>query len=308
MISMGGLRACQAGGGRVFSGGLFGPLASVVGEAGVLLGLRQPHQVHHGRTWAASARPDEHGQDSESKQNRRFAQERKKVHGLGRLSAKVGKPEVDVCRLQGVPRGTTNKYDVKRLRAQGLVPAVLMPFRDTQGVGTIHLSLKDAEIERLLRRHISEYAKSRLIRLVVPEGAGDHFRGWTDTEGEREGERVCHAIIRSFSFHPVTSQCLNVSLQRCPPGHAVKVRVPVSIIGQDACPALKRNGYLYPVRPFVDCVVSSDDIPASIEYDVSKMNIGNSVRIRDLEFQDSITRLLGKSTDPAETLYKMIKL
>ena len=58
----------------------------------------------------------------------------------------------------------------------------------------------------------------------------------------------------------------------------------------------------------MDCVVSSDDIPASIEYDVSKMNIGNSVRIRDLEFQDSITRLLGKSTDPAETLYKMIKL
>jgi len=186
----GGFESLEAGGGRVFSGGLFGPLASVVGEAGVLLGLRsrQPHQVHHARTWAASARPDEHGQDSESKQNRRFAQERKKVHGLGRLSAKVGKPEIDVCRLEAVPRGTTNKYDVKRLRAQGLVPAVLMPIRDTQGVGTIHLSLKDAEIERLLRRHTSEYAKSRLIRLVVPEGAGDHFRGWTDTEGEREGE------------------------------------------------------------------------------------------------------------------------
>ena len=38
------------------------------------------------------------------------------------------------------------------------------------------------------------------------------------------------------------------------------------------------------------------------------MSIGQSIRIKDLEFQDSIKTLEAKSNDPQETLYKMIKL
>ena len=84
--------------------------------------------------------------------------------------------------------------------------------------------------------------------------------------------------------------------------------MPISIIGEDGCSAIKKGGYLYPVQPFVDCTCDSNNIPPFIEYNISQMSIGQSIRIKDLEFQDSIKTLEAKSNDPQETLYKMIKL
>ncbi|QDZ23518.1 ribosomal protein L25 [Chloropicon primus] len=237
----------------------------------------------------------------------KYAVENKKVHGLGRLAAKLGQPVVDVCTLQAVPRLTTNKYEVKRLRRDRLVPAVLMPVRNTQKKGTVLLTLQDREIERLLKRHKSEYAKAQLIKLVVPKEETGHFEGWVDGQTS-DGDGLIHAVFRTFDFHVVTSDTLSVTLQHCPPGEQVRMRIPVSIIGEDACSAMKKNGYLYPVRPFVDCVVDANEIPPSIEYNISSMTIGNSIRIKDLEFQDGVKKLLGKSSNPQETLYKMIKL
>jgi len=283
----------------------------VKGVSGVSSLLRSPHSstvLRYATATKAKA-------DGVKEKEVVYAEERTRVHGLGRLAAKLGKPVVDVCKLDALPRNTQNKYAIKRLREEGLVPAVLMPLKNTQKNGTLLLSLQTSQVKRLLRRHKTQYAKTQLIKLVVPEGSdGKHFEGWVDGPQGKAGAGgddavpIAHAVFRSFDFHPVTSDILSVTLQRCPPKGLVKVRLPLSIIGGDACPAMKQNGYLYPVRPFVDCVVESDDIPESIEYNISRMTIGQSIRIRDLVFHDSIKRLLGKSADPAETLYKMIKL
>merc|ERR1711977_675840 len=145
----------------------------------------------------------------------------------------------------------------------GLVPAVLLPLRDTQKHGTILLSLQSKQIDRLLRRHKTEYAKTQPIELAVPSEHAPHFRGWGGSNSA-----VVPAVFRTFEFDPVTSATLSVTLQVCPPGSEIKMRVPVSIFGQDSCSAIKKGGYLYPVRPFVECRVCTSSLPVSIEYNI----------------------------------------
>ena len=243
----------------------------------------------------------------------RVARERTQVHGLGRLAAKFSKPVIDVCKLDAIERPEGSKYDTQRLRKSGLIPAVLMPHKNTETLGTKRLSLQIKQVEALLSRHRSDFAKAQLIKLQVPSKDA-YFQGWTDnmvedSEGtSNKSHEVIHALIRQFQFHVVTADTLTLSLQRCPPDTLAKVRLPIQIIGEDASSALKKNGYLYPVRPFVDCKCDSNNIPPYIEYNFSKMTIGQSIRIKDLEFHDSIKTLEGKSRNPEETLYKMIKL
>jgi len=244
---------------------------------------------------------------TEPREGRKAATERVKVHGLGRLAAKLTKPAIDFCKLQATRRNEGSKYDTRRLRKEGLVPAVLMPLRNEEKNGTKLLSLELKEIESLLRQHRSDFAKAQLIKLHVP-AEDTSFEGWVDSKDTESNTHVIQALIRQFDFHPVSAKAMALSLQRCPPNESVKVKLPLSIIGEDACPGIKRNGYLYPVRPFVECLCDSNDIPPFIEYNISRMNIGERIRIRDLEFHDSIRKLLGRSNNPNETLYKMIKL
>jgi hypothetical protein len=188
-----------------------------------------------------------------------------------------------------------------------------MPHKGTETLGAKKLSLEFKQVEALLSRHRSDFAKAQLIKLRVFSEDSEHFDGWTDAddEGEKDGERsprLIYALIRQFQFDAVTANTIALSLQRCPPNTLSKVRMPISIIGEDGCSAIKKGGYLYPVRPFVDCTCDSNDIPPFIEYNISQMSIGQSIRIKDLDFPDSIKTLEDKSNDPLETLYKMIKL
>lgn len=60
------------------------------------------------------------------------------------------------------------------------------------------------------------------------------------------------------------------------------------VIGEDACPGLKQNGFPYLIRRTVDCLCPGDAIPASIEVDISGLQLGQTVLLPHLKLPTDV--------------------
>ena len=60
------------------------------------------------------------------------------------------------------------------------------------------------------------------------------------------------------------------------------------VIGEDACPGIKQNGFPFLIRRYVECLCPGDTIPSSIEVDVSGLNLGQKVLLPQLRLPAGI--------------------
>ena len=60
------------------------------------------------------------------------------------------------------------------------------------------------------------------------------------------------------------------------------------VIGEDACPGLKQNGFPYLIRRTVECSCPGDAIPAAIEVDISGLNLGQTVLLPHLKLPSGV--------------------
>lgn len=60
------------------------------------------------------------------------------------------------------------------------------------------------------------------------------------------------------------------------------------VIGEDACPGVKQNGFPYLIRRQVECLCPGDAIPAAIEVDISGLNLGQTVLLPQLKLPEGV--------------------
>lgn len=65
------------------------------------------------------------------------------------------------------------------------------------------------------------------------------------------------------------------------------------VIGEDACPGVKQNGFPYLIRRSVECSCPGDNIPAAIEVDISGLNLGQTVLLSQLRMPQNV-KLIAK--------------
>ena len=75
---------------------------------------------------------------------------------------------------------------------------------------------------------------------------------------------------------------IHVDFLRLAEGQAIKVVVPVHVVGQDKSPGVRRGGTLQIVEHSVELLVPSDAIPDFIEASVADLDIGSSVHLADI--------------------------
>ena len=169
-------------------------------------------------------------------------------------------------RLKAGLREPRGKGGARKLRAVGEVPAVLY------GAGAEPLSLKlNAHDAELLFRSIS--VDNTLINLEV------------------EGEKAAVVtLVREIQTHPARAELLHVDFFRIQMDVEVELEVPLHVEGTAA--GVKDGGVLdQPIHDLpVRCLPS--DIPESIHVDVSNLNIGDSLRVKDLAVPKGVTILL----------------
>ena len=157
-----------------------------------------------------------------------------------------------VSQLSGSLRANVGKKDAKATRDAGLVPCVLYG----QGTQT-HFAVKDIAIEKLVFNP-------------------DVFQVELDIDGTK-----ATAIIQELQQNPITDKVTHIDFLQLDPKKPVKIALPVRLTG--ASRGVLAGGKLLQVYRRLKVIALPGDLPEAIVVDITKLRIGQSIRVGDLE-------------------------
>lgn len=156
-------------------------------------------------------------------------------------------------------RTTTGKAEAKRMRKQGVLPAVLY---NSEGKSFM-VQVNEVEFNKVWRGITS----STLVTLNLDGTNHDVFI--KDTEYNIRNDKVLHADF----YEPAADK-------------AVVFRLPVHCVGTPA--GVLKGGFLLKRLPQITVKAVAKKIPARVEADISAINIGESFCVKDLKLGEGV--------------------
>jgi large subunit ribosomal protein L25 len=168
---------------------------------------------------------------------------------------------------------------VRRLRQQGLVPAVVYG-RDME---PLSVSVNHRELVRLLHSKKGEHALVTLRLQDMPDEASLPAQKIAGQAGAKSGGTSWEkpALVHAVQHDPVDGRVVHVDFHAILLTERVKVKAPLILMGEPV--GVKQEGgvlehFLREVE--VECLPT--EIPSGVEFDVSALKIGDTVHVREL--------------------------
>jgi large subunit ribosomal protein L25 len=172
-------------------------------------------------------------------------------------------------------REATGKQVAKRLRRNGVVPAVLYGGAKAEPVSV--------DPRAVLKILYGRQGSTQLLTLRF--------------EGEASSRM---AIIRDFQLDPVSESLLHVDLQEVRADRAITVRVAVRPVGE-AAGVKEQKGILQIVMHELDVSCLPTMIPERIDADVSALMIGDVLTVANLQVPEGV-RIMNASDQAVVTV------
>ena len=93
-------------------------------------------------------------------------------------------------------------------------------------------------------------------------------------------------ILKDAQFHPVTEDLLHIDFVELIDGKPIKVEIPIRFRG--VAPGVKTGGKLYQKLRTVKVKTTPEHLVDEVLVDVSELNLGQSIRVRDIEIGDEM--------------------
>jgi large subunit ribosomal protein L25 len=163
--------------------------------------------------------------------------------------------------IEAKARKGGNKNDARRLRKEGLIPAVLYGA----GLESLTIAVDPKQMKRILA---SEAGHNTIFDLSAGGDSGK-------------------AMIVDWQADPIKGALLHVDLKRIAMNVKLVVSVPVHLKGE--APGVKvQGGILEQMVREVEIECLPADIPSHIDGDVSHLVFGQTLRVSDLPHSDKI--------------------
>ena len=154
----------------------------------------------------------------------------------------------------------------RALRRSGLIPAVLYGHKGAESVA-LTLNAKDAET--LLKKAT---INNTLVQVKIADIS------WSGK-----------ALLREVQTHPWKNALYHVSFFSVAAQESLNVMVQLHFVGEAA--GIKQGGVLEVVISELQVQCAPENIPESIEIDVSNMQIGDVIRVEELVLPPGVTPL-----------------
>jgi large subunit ribosomal protein L25 len=146
----------------------------------------------------------------------------------------------------------------RQLRQKGLVPAVIYgPGKDAE-----MLSVNARDLEKALK---GSHTIQVLLNLNIENG----------------GSETRKAMIKDLQTDPVSRKMLHVDFYEIDPNRKILMKVPVVTTGKAA--GVEMGGLLQIIRRELEVLCLPGEIPEVIELDVTDLNIGDSIHVKDIQ-------------------------
>src|SRR5215831_4212205 len=175
-----------------------------------------------------------------------------------------------VQQMKATARAGTGKGAARAERRSGRVPGVV--YGD--GKPPLNVSVDHAELKQRI------YA-GRFLTTVY----------------ELEVDGAKHRVIpRDFQLDPVHDLPLHVDFLRLGEGAQIRVRIPVHVMNADQAPGVKRGGTVNIVTHTVEVICAPENIPESIDVDISGLEINYSKHLDEVSLPPNVRVM--ERTDP----------
>lgn len=164
-------------------------------------------------------------------------------------------------------RGETGKGPARKLRSVGRLPAI---FYGPE-TNPIMLSVDYLQLKKMLK---GKSAESVVLDLRI------------DSDGKRQSKKV---MIKELQRDPVTRDYLHVDFYEIAMEKELEVSIPVHLLNRPV--GVSNGGVLEHIRRELTVLCLPKDIVDKIEIDVSGLDIGQSLHIRDVSFPPGLRSL-----------------
>jgi large subunit ribosomal protein L25 len=167
-------------------------------------------------------------------------------------------------KLKAERRSATGRSAARKLKARGVVPAVIYGAKDKPQ--PLQLSERD-------------------INAVLSHASGENILVELEIDGDQSGRL---ALVQEIQHSPVRGDVLHIDFHAVSMDEKIHAEVPVETIG--IANGVKNFGGLLEqnLRALaIECLPR--DLPDRIVVDVSALNIGDSIHVRDLQLPPGVT-------------------
>jgi len=179
-------------------------------------------------------------------------------------------------KLSARPRTESGRNAVKAVRARGAVPAVIYGAK----AAPANVEVDRRDIEALLSHAVGE---NILVELEIKDGPKTESR---------------LSLIQEVQHHPVRRDILHVDFHAVSMDEEIEAEIPIEPVGEPV--GVKTYGGLLQqsMRSFaIRCLPK--DLPEIIHANVSALNIGEALHVRDIQLPSGVTA----AADPDLTVF-----
>jgi large subunit ribosomal protein L25 len=156
------------------------------------------------------------------------------------------------------------KSQTKNIRKGGLIPCIVYGNGET-----LHFSTEPLEIRDLI--YTNEFRKANI---------------------NLDGKSV-ECIIKDVQYHPVSDAILHVDFQTLTPGKAVKVNLPIRLVGTSE--GQKVGGTLVQKMRKLQVFAKPESLSETINVDITSLELGKSLRVRDIKLSEGVEAITNGS-------------
>ena len=157
--------------------------------------------------------------------------------------------------------GKFNKNHARRVRVQGLIPAVVYGA----GQESVAVTVDPKVITKILH---SDSGHNTIFDLTI------------------EGAAPAKGMIVDWQYEPIKSHLLHIDVKRIAMDKAMRVSVPVQLIGTAA--GVKLGGVMNQVLHEVEVECLPGDIPSHLDVDVTSLEVNGTIHVSDLPHSDKL--------------------
>ena len=180
--------------------------------------------------------------------------------------------------LEAGVRTDTGRAAARKARRDGKIPAVLYG----RGEESMTVEVDAKEFERMLHHGLAEHG---MLDLNLKEG---------------RKKRRQTVLIREVQHDPVTGDILHADFYHVEMEQEIEVSVPIVLLGQ--AEGVKKGGIQEQLLREVEIQCLAKKMPENVQLDVTAVDLGHSLHVRDLVMDEDIRVL----TDPNRTVVSVL--
>jgi len=169
----------------------------------------------------------------------------------------------DNISLNAEPRSDSGKGASRRLRRQGLVPAIVYGGK----FDPVQISIAHNEIIHEL----------------------EHETIYTQVVDLKMDGKVQEVILRDLQRHPYKNKILHADFFRIDKNTPIKVVVPIHVLNAEDCVGVKMDGgMMTQVMTEVEIISLPKDLPEYLEVDALELHLGDMLHLTDIPMPEGV--------------------